>query len=471
MTGSRSPRSPGAALLLGSAFLLLLQLWAGPLAAQIEVEVATYPIGTCPAEVVTVDADLDGDLDLFVANHHTHDLRLLLGDGAGAFIPGSVIPVPGFFDSHTESIALADYDEDGILDAAVVGHGNAEIVVFRGTGTGSFIAPVAYPMGNYAIRIDAGDFDEDGNVDVICACRDDDAAALLLGSGTGSFGAATLVPTGDGTVYVAVADLDADGHLDFVTADAFAGTITRHYGLGTGAFDPPLTTSGLPVANALLLRDLDLDGHLDIVVSGFPRTELLRGLGARNFAPAVTLYEGSTPRTIIAADLFGSAALDLVVADAAAARLALLEGDGAGGFILAGFLAVGVSPWGLAAADLDEDGALDLAVAEEGADTVSVLLHRGPSAEFRRGDTNGDGALDIADPVTALGRLFSPGAAPSACRDADDANDDGAFDIADPIRVLSTLFASGGPLPAPNAMCGADPTPDTLGCASSPLCP
>jgi len=459
VSATRSLAPPIAAL-----FLL-----AAPLSAQIEVEVSSYPIGICPAELYAVDLDLDGDRDLVIANHHSHDLRILYGSGDGAFLPGPVIPVPGFYDTHVESIALADFDEDGILDAAVVGHANPEIVLFRGDGAGSFIDPVAFPMGNYSARIDAGDFDGDGNIDVICACRDDDAAAVLLGSGTGLFGPAALVPAGDGAVYVAAADLDADGNLDFVTADAFAGTITRRYGLGNGSFEPPLATAGFPFANSLLVRDLDADGHLDIVVSGFPRTELLRGLGARSYAPAATVYEGTTPRTIIALDLFGAPALDLVVAEAGAALLALLEGDGAGGFALAGYLPVGSQPWGLAAANLDADGIPDLAVANEGANTLSVLLHRGPSAEFRRGDSNGDGALDVADPVTALARLFTPGAAPSPCRDADDANDDGGFDIADPIRVLSTLFSGGAPLPAP--ACGEDPTADPLGCASGPPCP
>ncbi|MGE3165547.1 MAG: hypothetical protein AB7O52_11620 [Planctomycetota bacterium] len=56
-----------------------------------------------------------------------------------------------------------------------------------------------------------------------------------------------------------------------------------------------------------------------------------------------------------------------------------------------------------------------------------------------RGDCNGDGSTDIADPVALLGVLFS-GAPSPACDDACDHSDDGALDIADPVYLLATLF-------------------------------
>jgi len=90
--------------------------------------------------------------------------------------------------------------------------------------------------------------------------------------------------------------------------------------------------------------------------------------------------------------------------------------------------------------------------------------------DFRRGDCNGDSGIDIGDAITVLGILFS-GGAPPGCPDACDANDDGGNDIADAIALLASLFGSPTvPLPAPYPACGNDPTPDALGCASSP-CP
>lgn len=89
--------------------------------------------------------------------------------------------------------------------------------------------------------------------------------------------------------------------------------------------------------------------------------------------------------------------------------------------------------------------------------------------EFLRSDSNGDGFVDIADPIFDLAHLFSGG--PSVCRDAQDVNDDGMVDISDPIYSLGYTFSGGPPPLAPWPDCGFDPTPDALDCLQPPVCP
>jgi len=93
--------------------------------------------------------------------------------------------------------------------------------------------------------------------------------------------------------------------------------------------------------------------------------------------------------------------------------------------------------------------------------------------EFLRMDANEDGILNIADPVTILGRLFSGFVIPVlSCRDTDDVNDDGQVNIADAVYALAALFTPGSPLPPPpHPGCGTDPTPDSLPCVAYPHCP
>ncbi|MBN1422700.1 MAG: PKD domain-containing protein [Planctomycetes bacterium] len=104
---------------------------------------------------------------------------------------------------------------------------------------------------------------------------------------------------------------------------------------------------------------------------------------------------------------------------------------------------------------------------------VSASLTRPPIASgdvvFWRGDTNEDSALNIGDGITVLSYLFANG--PLECLDAGDTNDSGQLDIADGVYLLNYLFAEGPPPPAPFGACGADPTPDALGCASFAACP
>lgn len=94
-----------------------------------------------------------------------------------------------------------------------------------------------------------------------------------------------------------------------------------------------------------------------------------------------------------------------------------------------------------------------------------------PPQTFIRGGCNGDGSLDIGDPIFLLGYLFQS-SEPPACFDACDVNDDGSVDIGDGISLLSGLFGDGPQPPAPWPDCGPDPTTDDdLDCAATAECP
>jgi hypothetical protein len=110
-----------------------------------------------------------------------------------------------------------------------------------------------------------------------------------------------------------------------------------------------------------------------------------------------------------------------------------------------------------------------------GASVVPFLDHGSVafgSIGFTRGDCNGDGSVDVADPIATLAHLF--GGVPSLCPEACEVNGDSALDMADPIAALGYLFGSAPspPLPLPFPDCGADPDPaGSLGCAAAPGCP
>lgn len=80
---------------------------------------------------------------------------------------------------------------------------------------------------------------------------------------------------------------------------------------------------------------------------------------------------------------------------------------------------------------------------------------------FRRGDSNGDGGIDITDPITNLQFQFL-GVGQALCRDAMDFDDNGKLEITDPILNLQHLFLGIGQPAPPGATCGSDPTEDAL---------
>ena len=88
---------------------------------------------------------------------------------------------------------------------------------------------------------------------------------------------------------------------------------------------------------------------------------------------------------------------------------------------------------------------------------------------FRRGDSNADGTVNIADGVSTLTFLFLGGNL--NCEDAADTDDSGQLEIVDSIRTFNYLFVGGAApaLPGPDA-CGEDPAPvDKLSCGAG--CP
>jgi hypothetical protein len=74
-------------------------------------------------------------------------------------------------------------------------------------------------------------------------------------------------------------------------------------------------------------------------------------------------------------------------------------------------------------------------------------------------DVNGDGAVDVTDPISLLNYLFGGGPLPP-CLAATDFNGDGAYDISDAVGALSFLFLGGGP-----------PFPGGIDCRCYPGCP
>jgi hypothetical protein len=84
-------------------------------------------------------------------------------------------------------------------------------------------------------------------------------------------------------------------------------------------------------------------------------------------------------------------------------------------------------------------------------------------AVFIRGDSDGNGAVELTDAQQTLGYLFL-GDAPPACEDAADADDSGKLAISDPVLTLNRLFRGGPDLPAPYPLEGNDSTDDGLGC-------
>ena len=83
---------------------------------------------------------------------------------------------------------------------------------------------------------------------------------------------------------------------------------------------------------------------------------------------------------------------------------------------------------------------------------------------FLRGDDNGDGNVDLSDPIFSLTHQFAGGPA-AGCMESMDSNDDGQLNFGDLMRLLSHLQNPDDPgemLAAPFPVPGSDPTEDSI---------
>jgi len=101
--------------------------------------------------------------------------------------------------------------------------------------------------------------------------------------------------------------------------------------------------------------------------------------------------------------------------------------------------------------------------------TLLHVVHERGRLAFVRGETNGDGQVDVSDAIGVLEWLFLGGPAPE-CLAAADVNGDGGIDLSDASSILSFLFLGGSAPVAPFPDCGDSgrESDDDLGCQSPP---
>lgn len=184
------------------------------------------------------------------------------GDGTGGFASTTILP-----QGTDGNGALADIDENGLLDLIMTDRAASELEVFMQLAPGSFTQVSSPVVGGQLGFFGVGDLNSDGFCDVYLTTSGRDL--LLFGDGTGAFAGSQVAISGNRSGTVHFCDVEGDGDTDVV--------VGRFLLLGNAGIDiyendgNGNLTTGSTVARVFngyldaLVHDLDVDGRPDVV--------------------------------------------------------------------------------------------------------------------------------------------------------------------------------------------------------------
>jgi len=214
------------------------------------------------------DLDLDGDLDILIANEHKPNI-LLINNGKGIFTNESASRIPQV-DHDSEDIGIADFDLDGDLDIIVVSEDDKTNELYLNNGDGTFSdGGDRIPVTGTSNSVIVVDVNSDGASDIMIGNNGQNK--LLINDGKGHFKDETLTRFGvfiDVTQDLTLADVDGDGDEDLLVANEDANRILINDGKG---FFKDESADRLPYRSEpeetreVVIADIDGDGDLDIL--------------------------------------------------------------------------------------------------------------------------------------------------------------------------------------------------------------
>ncbi len=287
---------------------------------------------------------------------------------------------------------VADFNDDKILDIAVIDVDNQFIRVLFGNGDGTFtMGTDMFLKYNVGMRkMSAADVNNDGYNDIVVTSTNLDGFVVCYGNANGTFIEKTTSTSKTDKIpnSIITTDLNKDGFIDIAYPNGFYRNIDVYLGHGNGSFHAKKTsfTGGIIIPYDIVVGDFNEDEMPDIILTYNNVVDTLAvmfGHGDGVFANKIKLildsdYSGYiyTPLITIT-DINRDNHLDIAVCKGYPCTITIFYGDGNGLFerhiIFSTEKSYGLSS--ITTSDLNDDGYPDIISSSE--DKLQIFFNTG----------------------------------------------------------------------------------------------
>ncbi|MFQ5449586.1 MAG: FG-GAP repeat domain-containing protein [Nitrospinaceae bacterium] len=334
-------------------------------------------VGQGPADLLTLDLNLDGEADIVSANAKNSTLTVLYGKGDGTFKAPLTLRVS----AEPTSLAAGDLNQDGLPDLVVNGRGANVFTTLLGKEGDAFQKPRRHRTGRVPLEVIVEDFNNDGHMDLGVTLTFD-KIEIYLGRGNGSFKKRNTYFTGSRSFSGVSGDFNGDGNKDIALAasSSQSSAIRIFWGKGNGSFTKPTRLAEGLVPLCLIGKDMNGDGIVDLVFASGKGDNLymLYSNGDGTFQKKITFSGGGGPISLVAEHFNDDDWMDVAVANSRSSNFSLVmrRSNGLFRFPTRDYAVAGGTPLAITSGDYNSDGMMDIAVASNAQNTVEIYLRR-----------------------------------------------------------------------------------------------